>query len=100
MEEQRIGTMTTLIVWQEYKKYCDEPRNESLFDRSEIPCLVKMSDGEIWNAYWVFDFDWYNQAFTGWMFRSMWGEYYVWEDEENDWEGRKVVSFAYMKDIM
>ena len=97
---QSIGKNTSLILWQEYKKYCNEPRNESLLDNSAIPCLVKMSDGEIWNARWVFDFDWHNKAFTGWMFRSMWGEYYILDDEEHDCDGVEVVAFAYMKDIM
>ena len=85
---------TSKIVWNEYKKYCNEPRRKSLFDRSDIPCLVKMSNGEIWSAYWVFDYDWHDKPFTGWKFRSMWGDYFIW-DNEND-SSEKVVAFAYM----
>lgn len=89
------------MVWHKYEKYSEnQPRNKSSFDRSDIPCLVKMSDGEIWSACWIFDYtDYHHRDFEGWRFRSMWGEDYIWEDEENDWAGRKVVAFAYMNEI-
>ena len=89
------------MVWHKYKKYSDDqPRNESSFDRSEIPCLVNMCDGEIWSANWIFDYtDYHHRDFEGWKFRSMWGEDYIWDDEELDKAGLNVVAFAYMKDV-
>lgn len=89
---------TNLIVWNKYERYNNEPKHHPL-DNSDIPCLVKMSDGEIWNAYWVIDFDYHNEPFTGWMFRSVCGDYYIWEEDDKDYKNRKIIAFAYMKDL-
>jgi len=84
------------IIWNDYIRNVNYPKHSNCYDQSEIHCLVRMNDGEIWNAYWLTGLDYHGESFTGWKFTSFWGEGFIWEYEESDWAGRKVVAFAYM----
>lgn len=95
------------MIWHEYNKYSEnQPKNENIYDCSEIPCLVRMSDGKLWIAYWVFDETTYQfRDYTGWVFKSFIGDSYHFDDDHFDDENKddkelKVVAFAYLKDIM
>lgn len=83
-------------IWHEfsYKTYNSFPQTEHYTDT--IPCLVKTSDGEIFRADWVDNFDYHREPFTGWKFLSFTGEYYC-SDENDD---KKVIAFAYLRDVV
>jgi hypothetical protein len=91
------STSTCHIHWHPYKRNSLEPEHHPL-DNSEIPCLVKMDDGEIWIAKWVIDDDYHRHPFTGWVFQSFWGDIFYFE-EDNETYGREVIAFAYIKDV-
>ena len=90
------------IIWHKYEKYSEnEPRNKSSFDRSNIPSLVKMGNGDIWTADWVFDYNDYNHKdYDGWIFRSVWGETYICDDSDDESDIKyKVIAFAYLNSV-
>ena len=62
-------------IWYDYIRNVNYPKCYNCCDQSEIHCLVKMDDGEIWNAYWVTDFYYHGESFTGWKFLPIWINY-------------------------